>query len=287
MYLEFTFPWDHFPPGNLLDALENSVEVISFKENEDKEGALWIIEGVIQEQKKMPLLLQLELFATLHALEYTLPDFKPLIEKDWVTEVEKSSPAQTIGPFYIFGSHIAEKEKEGKIAIHLDAAAAFGSGRHESTSSCLILISEIVKKQPFSKVLDLGSGSGILAIALAKLLKRSIYLSDIDPDAVRIAQENGLQNHVDLISFVSKGFENEELQKAAPFDLIVANILALPLRDLAPEMKKMTHTGSYLILSGILATQEELVLSAYEEAGFVLDKKLHQGEWTALLLRAL
>jgi ribosomal protein L11 methyltransferase len=283
MLLEFKFNWCEPGPEALCDALSDIVETISWSEAPKNS---WVIEGVLKSNVKDELMTRLEIYSALHGINLPTIDIEPLVEKDWVTENEKSFPSIQIASYYIYGSHLNEEKPKDKIPLLLDAEAAFGSGRHESTRGCLMAIDKLCKNHVFNSPLDLGCGSGILAIALAKRLNSPITASDIDPDSVRIANENAIKNNVTHVkAYLSDGFESNELKSKAPFDLIVANILALPLCYLAPHIENHTSKDAYVILSGLLNEQQEMVLSAYKIAGFDLIESYNLGEWATLILK--
>ena len=283
MLLEFKFSWDTPGPEAICNSLADICETISWAESGDHS---WIIEGVVKISSKAELIARLEIYSTL--FELTPPDilFNDLVEIDWVTENEKSFPSLQVASYYIYGSHIKEEKPEDKIPLLLDAEAAFGSGRHESTQGCLIAIDKLCNQKTFKAPLDLGCGSGILAIALAKRLDTTVTASDIDPDSVRITKENAVKNQIkNLEAYLSDGLEASQLQANAPFDLIVANILALPLCHLARHIALNTSEDANVILSGLLNEQKEMVFSSYNEAGFDLIETCSLGQWSTLILK--
>jgi ribosomal protein L11 methyltransferase len=245
-----------------------------------------VIDGAIKIACKAELIARVEIYSAL--LEISPPDisFNDLIEIDWVTENEKSFPSLQVASYYIYGSHLKEEKPKDKIPLLLDAEAAFGSGRHESTQGCLIAIDKLCNHIKFKAPLDLGCGSGILAIALAKRLDTTVTASDIDPDSVRITKENATKNQVtNLEAYLSDGLNSSELQAKAPFDLVVANILALPLCQLASSIAKNTILHASVILSGLLNEQKEMVISSYKEVGFNLIEAYSLGQWSTLVLK--
>lgn len=207
-------------------------------------------------------------------------------QKDWVSEVQKSFPPLTAGRFFIYGSHYTGEIPAGLVPILIDAGMAFGSGEHETTSTCLQALHELELNHRFEKLLDMGCGSGILAIAMAKLWKKTVVAADIDEVAVRVAEENAeLNGESDyLISCVSDGYQHEKISGNAPYDLIVANILARPLIEFAPELATRLAPGGFAVLSGLLDRQEKDVLTAHEREGLTLVKRYPQNGWHTLLL---
>jgi ribosomal protein L11 methyltransferase len=177
-----------------------------------------------------------------------------------------------------------EVEAHGLIPLLVDAGQAFGTGHHETTTGCLEFISELVTPGLAIRALDIGTGTGVLAVAIAKLVHCNVLASDIDPVAVRIARDNARKNGV--VSFVravmAKGFGNPVLSARSPYDLIVANILARPLVGLAPAFRRHLTPGGTLILSGILRTQETMVTGAMRLQGLYLVSRKRKGDWVTL-----
>lgn len=208
---------------------------------------------------------------------------------DWVSHVLEGLQPVRAGRFFVHGSHDREDAQKGDIAIEIEAGQAFGTGHHGTTYGCLQMIQRLLKYDAPMKMLDLGTGSGVLAIALAKLTNQPILATDIDPIATRVALENAALNGVGhlVIGETSMGFSAPVLRQNKPFDLIVANILAGPLMRMAHEMHTHTHLGSHLILSGILATQRNRVIAAYRSAGFAHQRTTWDDEWVTLLFERI
>ncbi|MGL4371500.1 MAG: 50S ribosomal protein L11 methyltransferase, partial [Alphaproteobacteria bacterium] len=211
-----------------------------------------------------------------------------LPEKDWLAENFLSFQPISVGSFYIYGTHHGDVTVPlGQKGLCLDAATAFGSGRHETTASCLQLLEYLATEAPFEKALDLGCGAGILAIAIAMLTSKPVWASDLDPEAVRVTTENSRLNGVgDLVyPLESVGLQAEALQAHMPFDVVVANILADPLKQLASPMASAVSPGGWLILSGILASQAEEIEQLYHEKQFQKVRVVQQQEWTTFLFK--
>lgn len=212
---------------------------------------------------------------------------EPVDDQDWLQLCYRNFPPQTIPPFFIYGSYDPTVSVPASlIGLQVDAATAFGSGEHQTTKGCLQLLAEIASQMPINQILDMGCGSGILAIAAAKLLEKPVIAVDIDPEAVIVTDRNIQQNHVEnyITTFTSEGFANNLVATSAPYDLVLANILASPLIEMAPNMATVTHPGSRLILSGLLTRQRLDVVSAYESNGFQFIKDIVIDDWCALLL---
>tara|TARA_R110002110_G_scaffold74388_9_gene196723 strand:- start:5245 stop:6129 length:885 start_codon:yes stop_codon:yes gene_type:complete len=212
--------------------------------------------------------------------------FAGVIEKDWVAEVEKTLTPIHVPPYYVFGSHIRDTPPPNSIAIQIDAGLAFGTGNHETTQGCLQALESVLADQPPKSPIDIGTGSGILAIAVAKRFGVDVMASDIDPIAIDVARENAAINGVaDRIAFaVSDGLDNAEIAASAPYDLILANIVANPLIALAPGISAIAAMGGYVILSGILREQAASVIAAYRERGMSLKERIDLGNWSTLVL---
>jgi ribosomal protein L11 methyltransferase len=184
------------------------------------------------------------------------------------------------------GTHISAPPIPGRITLTLDAGLAFGTGEHNSTRGCLIALERMAHRRP-ARILDLGTGSGILAIAAAKLLYRNILASDIDPRAARVAAANARLNNVAALvsAFKADGWADKRLKRGAPYDLVFANILARPLCAMAHELAAHLAPGGTAILAGLLTTQAQWVLSAHRRAGLRLETRIPDGAWTTLVLR--
>jgi len=209
-----------------------------------------------------------------------------LPDTDWIKLSQEGLPPVRAGRFFVYGAHDAGEVPPGVVPIRIEAGLAFGTGHHETTTLCLSLMSELAKRRSFTQPLDLGCGTGLLAIAAAKLWRRTVRASDIDVVAVTVARGNAVANEVSplLRTIVADGLDNPALAESAPYDLIMANILAGPLTRLAPAISRALGRGGVLILSGLLRWQENLVLSFYRPHGLVLRQCRRDGPWSALLL---
>lgn len=204
-------------------------------------------------------------------------------QKDWVKETYQQFPPLKLGQFYVYGSHVEEAPPPDMKAIIVDAATAFGSGQHGTTAGCLLLLDQIAKVAP-KNALDMGCGSGILAMAMASIWSAPVYACDNDPEAVRVTQENASLNQLKLNAFQSEGFSSPILTENGPFEVIMANILASPLIEMAPQMRQHTTLEGKIILSGLLITQAPQVIAAYQDQGFVLLEEKPINEWMTLLM---
>lgn len=230
--------------------------------------------------------------AAAQALGVAVPDWRweALPDIDWVAENQRSFRPFAVGPFWVHPSHVSEGRPAGLLPLRIDAGLAFGTGTHATTRGCLEMLSTLDPAETVNAV-DVGCGSGILAIAMAKLWKRPVIGGDNDAEAVDVARENAELNGVpDLCSFVvSSGLQAGELGSRAPYDLIVANILAGPLLDLAETFGTCVRPGGRVLLSGLLVEQAANILAAYGRRGFVFERRidLETGGawWRSLVLR--
>jgi ribosomal protein L11 methyltransferase len=209
-----------------------------------------------------------------------------LPDVDWIKLSQEGLPPVRAGRFFVYGAHDKGKVPEGVIPIRIEAGMAFGTGHHETTSLCLGALSDLSKRKRYNNVLDLGCGTGLLAIGAAKLWRRKVLASDIDPVAVEITRENAAANGESTLvhAVTADGLASPALAAKAPYDLIIANILAGPLTQLAPSICHAVEKGGALVLSGLLTWQENLVLSFYRPHGLILRETRRDGPWTALVL---
>jgi ribosomal protein L11 methyltransferase len=210
-----------------------------------------------------------------------------LPDTDWIKLSQEGLPPVRAGRFFVYGAHDAGTVPKGVIPIRIEAGMAFGTGHHETTSLCLGALSDLAKRRRYNNVLDLGCGTGLLAIGAAKLWRKKVVASDIDPTAVEITRENAAANgEATLVHAVTAdGLASPALAARAPYDLIIANILASPLTFLAPSIARSLAQGGALILSGLLTWQENMVLSFYRPHGLILRQIRRDGPWSALVLQ--
>ncbi|MCW5770818.1 MAG: 50S ribosomal protein L11 methyltransferase [Rhodospirillaceae bacterium] len=209
----------------------------------------------------------------------------PLPETDWLAENRRSFPPVSIGRFYIHRSHHDRPPVDGRIAIRLDASLAFGSGTHASTQGCLLALDRLARWLWPRRILDLGTGSGILAVAAAKLWPAHIVATDIDPAAVRMTLENAAANGVKTRIEAHAGGGLRAVPPAARFDLVLANIQVRPLTSFAPALARRIRRGGYVVLSGLLRADEAEALAAYRAQHLTLAMRFPLGEWVTLVLR--
>jgi ribosomal protein L11 methyltransferase len=278
----------------LLDLLEIEFEDDGFAISTteiDEDAKIWNASVYVddQTQEDADTRLQKVLSASNFDLEISteiLPDI------DWVSHtLEGLTPVET-GRFIIHGSHDRDVVKAYQHSVEINAAQAFGTGHHGTTAGCLEMIEATGKKshdnlRGFSPILDLGTGSGVLAIAAAKLSHAKVLATDIDPIATKTAHHNAKFNQVGhLIDCKTvNGFKSPIFAEKGPFGLIIANILARPLMRMAPDITKNLKPGGTVILSGILSEQRLKVLSAFNREGLGHQQTIWRNGWVTIVLK--
>jgi len=212
--------------------------------------------------------------------------FESVANKDWVrASLDALAPVRA-GRFVIHGGHDRTRVAANRIGIEIEAALAFGTGHHGTTLGCLLLLDELLRRRTPRRILDLGTGAGVLGIAAARALRRRVLASDIDPRAVAVARgnarRNGAGNLLEVV--VAKGFAAPIFTRRRRFDLVLANILANPLKTLAVPMARHLAPQAQVILSGLLPDQTNGVIAAYRYAGLRLTKRIERAGWSSLLL---
>lgn len=267
--------------GEALEALDPAPSGVGVFEIEDGSG-LWEVGGYFTEP---PDETGLALLAAAHgARPFAVSEIPPT---DWVAHVRRELAPVRAGRFFVHGAHDADKVPQGTVALCIEAAMAFGTGHHGTTQGCLLALEDLAA-QGFApaRVADIGTGTAVLAMAAAAIWPAAeVIASDIDPVATDTAQANlqanGYAAHVRVLT--APGFDHPEL-RAAPFDLVLANILMAPLIALAPDMAAATRPGGRAVLSGILTDQTDAVAAAYRDAGFDEVARRSLGEWDTLVL---
>lgn len=261
---------------------------------ENNHQSPWVLEWLVENQPNVAdFKARILINAKLHSI--TLPEtldlrVETLPEINWLEHSYKQFPAFSVGPFYIYGSHCEAGVPDGQMGLQIDAATTFGSGEHGTTKGCLQAMLDLKGQGacPWN-VLDMGTGSGILAIAAWKLWKTPVLAVDNDPESIDVTRRhleaNGVPDGKENVrTLVNEGFAGNDVSKRGPFDLIIANILPGALKDMAENLTGAADENGYVILSGILNEQANEVLSVYENLGLRLKKHTEIGEWSTLTL---
>lgn len=257
--------------------------VMSFEIVDDQ---LWGIDVVVTDPVDEPgltrLLNEVLVPAGFEPVRIEVTELAPV---DWVAESLKHHQPVSAGRFYVHGSH-HPKPALDRYAILIDAGMAFGTGQHETTAGCLRAIDALARTDTVRNPLDVGSGSGILAMAMAKAWPYRVLASDIDPEAVTVAinnaRDNGVGGRIDVVTAI--GMHHKLIRERGPYDLITANILAKPLVQLAADLTTALEPGGVLVLSGFLRQQEAGVFAAYRNRGMRLLRRFPVGQWVTLML---
>ena len=213
--------------------------------------------------------------------------FDTVAAKDRVKATLEELVPVRAGRFIVHGHHDRARMPPNKLGIEIEAALAFGTGHHGTTRGCLLLLDRVLKAHRPRRVLDLGTGTGVLAISAAKALRIKVLASDIDPLSVLTARDNARLNGTgELVETIrATGFSAPQFAQRGPFDLVLANILANPLRQMATPMAKHLAPSALVILSGLLPHQAQSVIAAYRARGLVLKRQIQIEGWSSLLLR--
>lgn len=268
------------------EALGGLTEAVSW-EAPEKAGADARVDAFFESEPEAAALRAcLEGAAAAIGLPVPKPDVVWLPPRDWLDENRRAFEPFSVGRYFIHGSDFHGSLPAARIPIEVDAGLAFGSGRHESTAGCLTALDGLAER-PIRRVLDMGCGSGILAIAAARTWPARVVASDVDPAAVRVAAANARANGVAarLRVVPSDGYAARDIRRHRPYDLIVANILAGPLRRMAPALARHLRPGGYAVLAGFVAADAEAVLEAHRRVGLVLARTVDTGGWRTLVLR--
>ncbi len=262
----------------------------------DEGTGLWTLEGVKDQGADEPQLAGALALAALVTGFAAAPVRSETEAEGWLARTHEAFPEQRVGRrFAVRGTHLADAPTPGRLVVTLDAGIAFGSGEHGSTRGCLRALEMVAHRRP-RRILDLGTGSGILAMAAAKLLHRPVLATDIDPWSVRVTRENARRNLLGgrLRALRADGWSAPVLARHAPYDLVFANILARPLCRMAGSLARHLAPGGTAILAGLLTTQVRWVLAAHRRQGLVLERVLVEpggaGDvpgrgWATLILR--
>lgn len=268
----------------LVDAVMMREDIaITASAHENEETGEWVFEATCDAEPDIAAFNAIAREVLGGEVSFAVEAIDPTV--NWVAKSLEGLKPVLAGGFYVYGSH-EDAPPPGVTGIKIDAAQAFGTGHHETTTGCLEAIDRVLKRRRYTSMIDVGTGTGVLAIALAKRTHLPVLATDIDPIAVETtienARDNGVSRHI--IAIEATGLDHRQIVAGAPYDLVVANILAGPLVALAPAVRKVTQMGATIILSGILNTQANRVISAYGLQRIVLKQRIEKKEWTTLVL---
>jgi ribosomal protein L11 methyltransferase len=251
-------------------------------------GSPWLVTGFCQGKPDtgalaggLAVLALLKGIAEPHLVVEILPDV------DWLRLNQESFPARRVGRYFIYGSHFEGRVPAGAIGLRIDAATAFGTGEHATTAGCLLALDRLARHRRPARILDMGTGTGILAIAAAKTWGGRVVACDIDYHSVAVARENAAINAVagQTRFAAGDGYATELVRRRGAYDLIVANILARPLAAMAGDLARQLRPGGTAILSGLLAAQERYVAAAHKARGLVFVERIRRDGWHTLVFR--
>lgn len=263
------------------------IELESVSTFEEKPGGAWRVEGLTSASPdRGALIARLSLAWLGLANNPPEPLWERLPPTDWLRINQASFPPLALGRYFIYGSHHRDRVPVGRVGLLIDAATAFGTGEHATTRGCLSALEALACHRRIDRILDMGTGTGVLAIAAAKTWHRRVEARDIDPEAVRVAAHNTKRNGVARLVAVrrSTGYRDRLVAKAAPYELVLANILARPLTLMARDLGRVLAPGGIAILSGLLPWQENQVLAAHRLQRLRLCHRVVIDGWSTLVL---
>lgn len=272
-----------------LDALTEAPVVVTREIDED--AGLWQLDAYMDDKPGTALIALLQLL--LPSAKGKKPVVEELVEQDWVTLSQQGLKPVQAGRFFVHTSSYADRVPQGTVPFLIDASQAFGTGGHDTTAGCLAMLDRLARQGASPRnIADIGTGTGLLAFAAMHLWPEARAIaSDIDPVCGPAVEHNAATNGLaigdqpgELAMVIAEGLDDARLQARAPYDLVIANILAGPLIDLAPDVANVTAPQGHAVLSGLLGTQAEAVAGAYRDQGFALEERLDLGDWTVLRL---
>jgi len=247
---------------------------------EDEDHDVWRIDAFPTSEAEHDAVLEV-----LKEFEALRVNVEVLADADWLAMALSGLPPVRAGRFFVYGAHDRGLAPPSTVNLRIEAGAAFGTGHHGTTVGCLMAYDRLLKARRFGKVLDVGCGTGVLAIAAARTGSKVAVGTDIDRVSVRIANENATLNKANARFVHAWGLNDSKVRAKAPYDLVFANILAPPLVALSTDIRRALRPGGLAILSGLLRTQERRVLAAYTSRGFRLVRRLHRDAWATLVVQ--
>jgi ribosomal protein L11 methyltransferase len=246
---------------------------------EDEDKGVWRIDAFPTTEEEAEGLLRV-----LKAASGLTVVAEKLADADWLAMALSGLPPVRAGRFFVYGAHDKGLAPPNAINLRIEAGAAFGTGHHGTTVGCLVAYNDLLKARRFPKVLDVGAGTGVLAIAAARTGSRVAVGTDIDGPSVRISNENAQLNRAPARFVHASGLNHASITRSAPYDLVFANILARPLISLSGDIHGALRPDGIAILSGLLRTQEREVKAAYLAHGFKMMRRLYRDAWATLVL---
>lgn len=285
MLSQVTTPLTRDQATALADAaMEREDLALTASAYEDQATGEWVFEATTDAAPDLTAFESLAREVLGGEVSFTVAPIDPTV--NWVARSLEGLKPVVAGGVFVHGTHDATRPPAGLVPIRIDAAQAFGTGHHETTTGCLQAIDMILKRGRRRAMIDIGTGTGVLAIALAKRMHLPVVATDIDPIATRTAAANARENGVGGLvrPVTANGPRHHIVASRAPYDLIVANILAGPLVSMSPSIGRIAGRGAAVVLSGLLSTQAARIITAYARWGLVLRKRLQRGDWTTLVL---
>lgn len=280
-------------PQSAIDAFEGALgegawAISSF---EIKSSDDWLVE-ILRDRRPDAEAVRRILVATaaLLGIPVPTPTIEPVEDDDWVARALRQHPPVRAGRLFVHGSHATKRVPAGSIPILIDAAQAFGTGHHESTRGCLLALDRIARRSRRGRrlrALDMGCGSGVLAIAVWKMWRNAPLAVDIDRKAVEETRRNARRNGCGarLGAVLGRGFLGRQVMRSKPFDVITANILARPLKNMATALAGRLAPRGRAVLAGLLTEQAASVEAAYRSRGLSVERRIDLAGWTTLVLR--
>jgi len=263
---------------------EDGLAISGFENLNEKDA--WEVSVYMDQSMREAVQSRMEKLISEHDFEISI-DCEELEDTDWVAKTLRDLSCVYAGRFVVHGSHDADKPRPHEIPIQIDAGLAFGTGHHGTTAGCLEMLNRVMKRKTFYNVLDLGTGSGVLAIAAAKAMPCFVLATDIDPVSTHTARTNtkinGVGSYIECVTSV--GFTNVRTHQQAPYDLVLANILAKPLQAMALDIAAHTSPGGTVILSGLLPHQRAPLVASFRLQGLRLEHYHIRDGWLTLLLQ--
>ncbi|MGI9490882.1 MAG: 50S ribosomal protein L11 methyltransferase [Geminicoccaceae bacterium] len=272
---------------NATDEEVLSIAAFEIDGAENGDGQWWRVEMLHREEPDPEdLSVLLEPIAARAKIQDFDIEIERLPDSDWVEHVQREFEPFEIGRFWIHGSHVDVKPPKGQVPIQLDAGMAFGSGEHPTTEGCLRALDQLARRRRFGHVLDMGCGAGVLAIAAAKCWPSKVLAVDNDEVAVAVARDNARINGVDgrCKALVSEGYAHPMIRASGPYDLVLSNILADPLCEMARDLASHLAYDGVAILAGLLGQQARQVIASHQVYGMFLRDKIKIGPWTILVM---